>query len=130
MQQILTNFGQKLAKRLLFLALTCLLSLGGIFLATSQPSYAQIQPPPPPANPQTTPLTPEDKIDRAYTFREGAGIQEEMRQKSYEEELEAGTGTKAVEKLYEENLKEYKESNPGEGLVEKTKDAIENITGK
>ena len=142
MQRILSAFWQTLGKRLMILSLISLIGLGGIFVFTAQASYAQIPlnsnkasetPEELTGRPKNAPLSSEEKVERAYTLREGVGIQEEERQKSYEKEAAAAASNpKNPSALYEEDMKAYKESNPEESLPgkarEKAKELVENIS--
>jgi hypothetical protein len=119
MQKIFSAF----AKRILLFALMSLLSLSSLFAFTNQPALA---------DKLLTRPSP-DEVERAATYSEAAGLKQEDRLETYEEETEAinkpqGQG---IEKIYEEDLKAYKKENPGEnGLVEGAKDLVEKVTGK
>lgn len=110
-------------KQLLIIGLMCLLSLGGLFTFNNQPAYA---------NKILDKSTPsEAAIDRAYEMNEAAGFKEEDRLEAYEEATEAVANPKVgLEKIYEEDLKEFKKENPEENsLVEGAKDLVEKVTG-
>lgn len=142
MQRILSNFWQIFGKRLLMLGLISLISLGGTFALTAQPSYAQI-----PLNSKDSPLTPkeltgrskgtslmaEEKVDRAYALREGAGMQEEKREQAYEEATKAAKDPQGFEKVYEQDVKAFKKAHPEESLAgkakEKAQELVEDVTG-
>ncbi|MBW4577807.1 MAG: hypothetical protein KME08_21465 [Aphanothece sp. CMT-3BRIN-NPC111] len=114
MQHILSVVGQAFRKTILILSLISLLGLSNSFIFASQPAYA-------------AKLTPEEKIDRAHNYSGAAGIREE----SYEEEVEEAKSPAKMEKAYEEDLKEYRESQPDKGgLVEGAKELVEKVTGK
>ncbi|MBA2749564.1 MAG: hypothetical protein H0U45_12710 [Tatlockia sp.] len=49
------------------------------------------------------------------------------REQAYEEQIEA---EKNPEKVFAENLKEYRKENPGEGLIEKTIEGVEKVADK
>ncbi len=121
MQRILSTIGQAFAKRILILGLVSLLSLSGLFMFSNQPALADKA------------LSSEEKIDRAYTYNEAAGLQEEDRQAAYDAAAQAVQEDPKVgiEKIYEEDLKEFKKENPDEnGLLEGAKDLVEKVTGK
>jgi hypothetical protein len=117
MQRIFISLKQVLHRSILLLAMSGLLMLSG--LSITQPSYA--------ATPNQK-LTQFDKMEK----QSQAGNQTaNQREDAYEEQVEAA---KDPDKVYEENLKEFKESHPGENIVEKAvegaKDAVEKVTGK
>ena len=117
MQRIFISLKQVLHRSILLLAMIGLLMLSG--LSITQPSYA--------ATPNQK-LTQFDKMEK----QSQAGNQTaNQREDAYEEQVEAA---KDPDKVYEENLKEFKESHPGENIVEKAvegaKDAVEKVTGK
>jgi len=121
MQRILSTIGQTFAKRILILGLVSLLSLSGLFMFSNQPALADKA------------LSLEEKIDRAYTYNEAAGLQEEDRQAAYDAAAQAvqEDPKEVIEKIYEEDLKEFKKENPGEnGLLEGAKELVEKVTGK
>jgi hypothetical protein len=116
MQRIISVIG----KRVLIIGLMSLLSLSGLFLFNNQPALAS----------RTS--AAEAAIDRAYDMNEAAGFKEEDRQEAYEEATEAVANPKVgLEKIYKEDLKEYREENPSENvLVEGAKELVEKVTGK
>lgn len=116
MQRIISAIG----KRVLIIGLMGLLSFSGLFVFGSQPAFAN------------TTSTKEAAIDRAYDMSEAAGFKEEDRQEAYEEATAAVANPKVgLEKIYEEDLKEYQEENPSENvLVEGAKELVEKVTGK
>lgn len=118
MQRFVSSFKQIL-RRTVVLSLMLLLVVSTLFVFAQQPSYAY------PAS-ENTKLTPQEKIDRAYTFSEGVGRREEMKQESYEEAVKESENP---EKAYEENTKVYrKEMQPA--LIEKAEELVDNVTGK
>lgn len=119
MKGFVSSFKQIL-RRTVVLSLMLLLVVSTLFVFAQQPSYAY------PAS-ENTKLTPQEKIDRAYTFSEGVGRREEMKQESYEEAIEESDNT---EKAYEKNTKAYRDENLKPGLVEKAEELVENVTGK
>jgi hypothetical protein len=123
MQRIFSAIGQAFAKRILLFTLMSLLSLSGLFVFANQPALAD--------KPLNSPSKAEETIDRAYTFSEATGLKEEDRQEAYEEATEALNDPKGLDKIYEEDLKEFRKENPGEnGLVEGAKDLVDKVTGK
>lgn len=116
MQRIISAIG----KRVLIIGLMSLLSLSGLFIFGNQPAFADKK------------SAESAAIDRAYDLSEAAGFKEEDRQEAYEEATEAVANPKVgLEKIYEEDLKEYKEENPSENvLVEGAKELVEKVTGK
>ncbi len=117
MQSFVSSFKQIL-RRSVVLSLMLFMVVSTLFFA-QQPSYAY------PAS-ETTKLTPQEKIDRAYTFSEGVGRREEVKQESYEEAIEESENP---EKAYEENTKDYrKEMQPA--VIEKAEELVETVTGK
>jgi sensor histidine kinase YesM len=118
MQSFVSSFKQIL-RRSFVLSLMFLMVVSTLFVFVQQPSYAY------PAS-ENTKLTPQEKIDRAYTFSEGVGRREEMKQESYEEAIEESENP---EKAYEENTKVYrKEMQPT--VIEKAEELVETVTGK
>lgn len=123
MQRIFSAIGQAFAKRILVLGLMSLLSLSGLFVFANQPAWAD--------KPLNRPSQSEAAIDRAYTLSEGTGLKEEDRQEAYEEATEALNDPKGLDKIYEEDLKEFKKENPNQtGLVEGAKKVVDKVTGK
>ena len=118
MQRFVSSFKQIL-HRSVVLSLMLLIAASTLFIFAQQPSYAY------PAS-ENTKLTPQEKIDRAYTFSEGVGRKEEMKQESYEEAVKESENP---EKAYEENTKVYrKEMQPA--LIEKAEELVDTVTGK
>lgn len=113
------RFIAAIAQRVLIIGLISFLSLSGLFVYSNQPAFADKAP-------------AEAAIDRAYDMSEAAGFKEEDRQEAYEEATQAVANPKVgLEKIYEEDLKEYKEENPSQNtLVEGAKDLVEKVTGK
>ncbi len=120
MQRIFSAIATSLVKRILIFGLMCLLIVPGLLICGSQPALAN-------------PLQPQGKLDRAYTMSESTGLREEQRQDAYEEATEAVSSNpkQGIEKIYEEDLQEYREENPNKGgLIEGAKDLVEKVTGK
>ncbi|WP_414563659.1 MULTISPECIES: hypothetical protein [unclassified Anabaena] len=103
------------------------IGMSSVFIG-QQPSYATTQ-----AELKLIPAeykpTPEEKINRAYEYDPGVGIQEEDRQKAYEQAIKDSKNLNTLEKAYERNLKAEQGQNQ-EGIIEKASDVIEQVTGK
>lgn len=110
MQRIFSSIKQVVRKSILIFSMLALLSLSGLFIVSAQPSLA---------------ATPNQKIAQQRTIDKDS--QSADNEKAYEEQIEA---EKNPEKVYEENVKEYKAENPGEGLVEKTVEGAEKLVDK
>ncbi len=113
MQSLLKTLAQKVVT--LGLMLLIVFSGLNIFVA---PSYA--------ITASRDKLTSQDKIDRAYQFREGAGI--------LEEEKQASSSAKQIFKPEDKaNIKSVKESQATDSeksLLEQGKDLLEKVTAK
>ncbi|HBB36046.1 MAG TPA: hypothetical protein DDZ80_20025 [Cyanobacteria bacterium UBA8803] len=115
MQRFFGAIKQRLSKNILVLTLMGLLSLSGLFIFTQQSALAAVD------NPLTT-LPESNKTE--------LGLPEQQQQTAYEEATEALQDPKrGVQKLYEEELAEYQESQPDKGLVESAKELVQDITG-
>jgi hypothetical protein len=101
MQQVLATF----FKKTLIVLLVGLISIFS-FAIGSQPSFAA-----------TSTMQEMDKPSQSVSDRERA----------YEEQLEA---EKNPDKVFEENVKEYRKENPGEGIVEKAVEGVEKVADK
>jgi hypothetical protein len=135
MQQFFTAIRQAVHKNVLILSLISLLSLSSLFIFVQPSALAASN------KPLNPPSQAEEVIDRAYTLSEATGLREEdrqatqqtqqkQRQSAYEEATQAINDPKGLDKIYEEDLKVYKEeTQPDQGLVEGAKDLIKNITG-
>ncbi|WP_009631645.1 hypothetical protein [Synechocystis sp. PCC 7509] len=110
MQQVLATF----LRKIVVILLVGFISISS-FAISSAPSFA--------ATPNQKLIQQEnlDKPSQSVSDREQA----------YEEQLEA---EKNPDKVFSENLKEYKKENPGEGIIEKAVEgaekAVEKVTGK
>lgn len=118
----LTSLCHAISKRVLILLLVSFLSLASVFTLAPQPSYAQVPlnsketgqtPAELTGRPQGAPLTPEEKIDNAYTYRRATGMREEDKQAE-------NSGV----------LKSSEEATSNESLLDKARDLIENVTGQ
>lgn len=118
MQQILLTLKQGLRQKVFVLSLMMFISLSNLLILFAQPSYAITAP--------RDQLTQEDKIERAYEFREGAGILEEDKQASNSRNQLFQPKDKANEK----SVKASKEANNPLNLLEKAQELVEKVTGK
>ncbi|MBE8967124.1 hypothetical protein IQ277_12965 [Nostocales cyanobacterium LEGE 12452] len=129
MQKILLSLKQALHSSFLVVSLMVFISLTGSFIFVQQSSYAttleELKLIPPEYKPNS-----EEKINRANEFDPGVGIQEEDRQKAYEQAIKDSKNLNTIEKTYERNLKAEQEQNPPESFGEKAKEVIEKVTGK
>jgi exosome complex RNA-binding protein Csl4 len=94
------------------------ISLSGLFIFFEQPSYA--------VTASKDKLSQEEKIERAYEFREGTGFLEEDKQASDNKAETFQPDDKAKEK----SVKTSKEASSEPGLVEKAQELIEKVTGQ
>ncbi len=101
MQEVLAIF---LRETIVFL-LVGFISTCSLFAISSQPSFA--------ATSTMQEMRSEDSVSD--------------REQAYEEQIEA---EKNPEKVFEENLKEFRKENPGEGLIEKTIEGVEKVADK
>lgn len=115
MQRILQALGQALRKSVVIVCLMTLLGVSGLFIFVPQPSYAATAVSKKPVLPDPDVLDPQ------------AGL---SREQAYDEAVKEAESDTSIEKVYEENLEEYKEENPGPGLIEKAEKAIEKVTGQ
>lgn len=115
MQRILESVKQAFRKSLLILTLMSLISLSSLFIFATQPSLA--------ATPNQK-LTPTQKPIQQQNIDIDS---QSSREQAYEEQVKAAQNP---EKVYEENLKEFKTENPDESLVKKTVEGAEKLVGK
>jgi hypothetical protein len=129
MQRVLSFFQQAFCRNILVFGLMILTSLSSLFIFVQSPSYAttveELK-----LNPEKLSLTSEDKINRAYEYNRGAGVEEEVREEAYEQALKDGENLNTMEKAYERNVKAYEEENPAPSLGEKVKEVVKNVTNK
>ena len=108
MQRILESVKQAFRKSILILVMS-LISLSSLFIFATQPSLA--------ATPNQKPIQQQNiDIDS-----------QNSREQAYEEQVKAAQNP---DKVYEENLKDFKKENPEESLVEKTVEKAEKLVGK
>jgi hypothetical protein len=123
MQRFFSVIKQAFRKNIVILGLMSLLSLSGLFIFGQQSVLAASD------KPLNNPSQKEETVDRAYTIRQGVGLQEEDRQEAYDAAANAITDPKGLDKIYEEDLKAYKETQPDTGLIEGAKELIKEVTG-
>ena len=100
MQQVLATF----LRKVLVILLVSFISLSS-FAVSSQPSFA------------ATSTMQEMNSEESVSDREQA----------YEEQIKA---EKNPEKVFEENLKEFRKENPGENIIEKAVEGVEKVADK
>lgn len=105
------------SQKFMALALMLLIVLSGLFIFVDSPSYAITS--------SRDKLSSEDKIDRAYQFREGAGILEEEKQES----SSANQIFKPEDKANIKSVKKSQATDSEKSLVEQGKDLLEKVTG-
>ncbi|MEH2040759.1 hypothetical protein [Nostoc sp.] len=129
MQKILLSLKKALRSSFLVVSLMVFISLTGSFIFVQQSSYAttleELKLVPPEYKPNS-----EEKINRANEYDPGVGIEEEDRQKAYEQAIKDSKNLTTIEKTYERNLKAEQEQNPPESFGEKAKGVLEKVTGK
>ncbi len=128
MQKIVLSLRQVFSS-ILVISLMIFISLSGSFICIQQASYAttleELKLIPPEYKPNS-----EEKVNRANEYDPGVGVQEEERQKAYEQAIKDSKNLNTIEKTYERNLKAEQAQNPSESLGEKAKEVIEKVTGK
>ncbi len=106
MQQVLATF----LKKIVVVLLVGFISISS-FAISSQPSFA---------------ATPNQKlIQQENLDKQSQSVSD--RERAYEEQLEA---EKNPDKVFEENLKEYRKENPGENIIEKAVEGVEKVADK
>lgn len=125
MQRILSMISQGWQKSFFVLGLMILLSLSSLFIFVSAPVYATTLEEQK-LIPAESRLTPEEKIERAYEFNEGAGMLEEAKQASANAKEKFQPGKTANVKT----VKTSKEADSEPNLLEKTQQFVEKVTGK
>ncbi|MGQ4649501.1 hypothetical protein [Lyngbya aestuarii] len=117
MQQFFSVIKQVFHKSILVISLTSLLSLSGLLVFTNQAALAL-----PDTNLNT--LSQTKLTDTELGVKDPEAVYEE-------ETKEIRQNPKgATEEMYEEEYKEYKKSQPNQGLVENAKELVEDVTGK
>lgn len=118
MQRTLSALG-RFRQKFLVLSLMTLIALSGLFIFVEHPSYA--------VTTARDKLSAEDKVDRAYQFREGAGILEEVRQEESPNKAEAFD---PIDKANVKSVKASKEVDPEPNLAEQAQKAIKKVVGQ
>lgn len=118
MQRIFSAINQALGKTVLLLGLIGLLSISSLLIFPIQSSLA--------ANSKS--LISQEKVTNQNTADHNAGLGN--REDAYEKAVEVVEDPKGLEKVYEENLDEYKGTEGNNGIVEAAKDLVENVTGQ
>ncbi|MCG6134300.1 MAG: hypothetical protein MET45_06505 [Nostoc sp. LLA-1] len=127
MTKVFLALKQVLGTGILVVLAIVFISISSVFIG-QQPSYATTQAELKLIPPEYKP-TAEEKINRAYEYDPGVGIQEEDRQKAYEQAIKDSKNLNTLEKAYERNLKAEQGQNQ-EGIIEKASDIIDQVTGK
>lgn len=116
---ILLNSGQALRRKIFVLGLMTLIALSGLFIFAQHPSYAVTR--------AMDKLSPDEKIDRAYEIRQGAGVLEEDRQ---EKSPNASKAFDPSDKANEKSVEASKEVNPEPSLGEQLQKAVKKVVGQ
>ncbi len=117
MQGNLFSLLRAFSQKVMALGLMLLIVLSGLFVFVDSPSYAITS--------SRDKLSSQDKIDRAYQFREGTGILEEEKQAS----SSANQVFKPEDKANIKSVKESQATDSEKSLVEQGKDLLEKVTG-
>ncbi|QSJ15071.1 hypothetical protein JYQ62_24855 [Nostoc sp. UHCC 0702] len=129
MQKILIALKQAFVSSILIVSLMFFTCLSGLFMVVQQASYAttleELKLIPPEYKPNS-----QEKINRAYEYDPGVGVQEDERQEAYEQAVKDGENLNSIEKAYERNLKAEKQADSQNNIVTKAKEAVENVIGK
>lgn len=116
MPRSLFNWGQTFARKVMTLGLMLLVIFSGLF-GFVDPSFA--------ATSSRDKLSSEEKIDRAYQYRQGTGILEEEKQDS----PSANQIFKPEDKANLKSVKESQATDSEKSLIEQGKDLLEKVTG-
>lgn len=119
MQGILLSLGQALRQKIFVLGLMTLIAFSGLSIFVQHPSYAVTR--------AMDKVSKEEKIDRAYETRVGAGILEEERQ---EKSPNADKAFDPIDKANVESVKASKEENPEPSLGEQVQKAVKKVIGQ
>lgn len=125
MQRILSTLGQGLQKSIFVLGLMSLIIVSSLLVFVSTPVYATTLEEQK-LIPADQMLTPEEKIERAYEFNEGAGMLEEAKQESANADKKFNPNKAANVKT----VKASKEADSEPNLLEKAQQFVEKVTGK
>lgn len=119
MQQITLCLFQASRRKILALGMLIFIALSSLFIFVQQPSYAVTR--------AMDKLSKDEKIDRAYEIRQGAGVLEEDRQEKSPNAVEAFD---PIDKANEESVKASKETNPEPSLGEQLQKAVKKVVGQ
>ncbi|MBH8562122.1 hypothetical protein I8748_08025 [Nostoc sp. CENA67] len=129
MQKILITLKKTFFSSILIVSLMFFIGLSSLFIVVQQASYAttleELKLIPPEHKPNS-----QEKINRAYEYDPGVGVQEEQRQEAYEQAVKDSESLNTIEKAYERNLKAEKQPDSQNNIVTKAKEAVENVIGK
>lgn len=129
MQKIIRTLKQTFVSSILIVSLMIFTCLSGLFIVVQQASYAttleELKLIPPEYRPDS-----QEKINRAYEYDPGVGVQEEERQQAYEQATKDAENLNTIQKAYERNLKAEKQQDSQNNIVTKAKEAVENAIGK
>jgi len=114
MQAVFSAVGQTFRKSVFVLIMLGLVALSSLLIFAQQPSLAA------PISAEGQKLIQQEKMDKES---EAANLREQ----SYEEQVKAAADP---DKVYEENLKAYKEENPGPGLIDQAVEGAEKLVDK
>jgi multidrug efflux pump subunit AcrB len=114
MQRIFSALKSGFRQSLLILSLLSLIALSSLFISV-EPSQAA------PMSSEGQKLIQQESMDKAS---QATG---DKRSQAYEEQVQAA---KDIDKVYEDNAKVYKGSQPAENLIEKTKEGAQKLVDK
>lgn len=110
MQRILSVLGQAF-RQILVILLIGFIGLSSLFVVSSQASFA---------------ATPNQKLIQQENLDKQSQNASD-REQAYEEQIKA---SEDPDKVFSENLKEYRKENPGENVVEKAVEGAEKLVDK
>jgi ABC-type lipoprotein release transport system permease subunit len=119
MQRILLGVKQIMRHTMFVLSLMTLITLSGLFIFTAHPSYAVTR--------SMDKLSADEKVDRAYQYRQGTGMLEEVRQ---EESPNASEPFDPSDEHKVKSVKASKEENPEPSLPEQLQKVVKKVTGQ
>ncbi|BAZ54320.1 hypothetical protein NIES4103_70050 (plasmid) [Nostoc sp. NIES-4103] len=129
MEKILITLKKTFFSSILIVSLIFFTGFSSLFIVVQQASYAttleELKLIPPEYKPNS-----QEKINRAYEYDPGVGVQEEERQEAYEQAVKDAENLNTIEKAYERNLKAEKQPDSQNNIVTKAKEAVENVIGK
>ncbi|MBE9209610.1 hypothetical protein IQ244_24550 [Nostoc sp. LEGE 06077] len=119
MQKLFLSLKQVLSASIVIFGSLIFIGISSGFIGIQQPSYATTLEETKLIPPEYKPK-PEEKINRAYEYDPGVGIQEEERQEAYEQAIKDSKSLNTLEKAYEKNLKEEQAQNSSESIGKKS----------